>query len=97
MVQKLVTFWGMENRTETDEKHALHHAYAVKGFWTLAKVASYDGKPSRYVITLIRRQKKRCAAGAAKYAARCMIGGGIACAIFRAGIETFIWTSRCAA
>jgi hypothetical protein len=87
----------MENGTESDKRHALHHAYAVKGFRTQAKVESYDGKPSRYVVTLIRRQKKRCAAVAARHATNCMIGGGIAPEIFRVETGKFIWTSRCAA
>ena len=87
----------MENGTESDKRHALHHAYAVKGFRTLAKVESYDGKPSRYVITLVRRQKKPCAAAVARFATNCMIGGVIAPAIFRAGSGKSIWTSRCAA
>ena len=87
----------MKNDAEIEKKNALHHAYAVKGFRTLAKVDGYNGKPARYVITLVRRQKKRCAAVVARYAASCMIGGGIASAIFLAEIGKFIWTLRCVA
>jgi hypothetical protein len=84
----------MENQANQE---ALLAAYRVPGFRARARVDSYDGKYPAFVITLDRRQKKRCAAHAARSVIAFMTNAGAARAILGAAGEKFIWTLRCAA
>lgn len=70
----------MENQAN---KEGLLMAYRVPGFRARAHVEPYDGAHSAFVITLDRRQKKRCAA----CAARC-----ITAFTTEDGFERAIWT-----
>ena len=72
-------------------------AYRVSGFRVRARVDVYEGKHEAFVITLERRQKKRCVARAEWNAPVSMTGVGDALAILAAADEKSIWTSRCAA
>lgn len=75
----------------------LRDAYKVHGFRVRARIDSDEHEPPAFVITLERRSKKRCAAGAGKRAAAFTTNAGDGRAILAAGSTTFISTSRCAA
>jgi hypothetical protein len=72
-------------------------AYRVPGFRTQARVDGCEENPRAFVITLARRQKKRCAAVAGKAIAAFMTGAGAVPAISIAATAKSISTSRCAA
>lgn len=76
---------------------SLRDAYKVSGFHVRAKLDSYEHEPPAVVLTLDRRSKKRCAAGAEKSAAESMTIAGDARAIWRVAIEKSISIFRCAA
>jgi hypothetical protein len=84
---KFVTFAGMK---KTDELKSLLDEYSVPGFRTLALVQSDEKDPTAFALTLIRRQKKRYVAGAAKAIAAFMIEGSGACVISIAENVPFI-------
>jgi hypothetical protein len=84
----------MENQANNE---GLLAAYRIAGFRTRARIDSYEGKHKAFVITLDRRQKKRCAASAARRITVFMIGGGTGRAIWIAAAAPFIWTSSIAA
>ena len=78
-------------------KKSLLDAYRLPGFRVRARVDGIGGDPSTFVITLDRRQKKRCAALAANPAAVFTTTDGAGRAILAAEDERFISTSKCAA
>jgi hypothetical protein len=84
----------MENQANQE---SLLAAYRVSGFRARARVDAYEGKHPAFVITLERRQKKRCVADAARRSTVSMTGAVAARAILGAADGKFIWTSRCAA
>jgi hypothetical protein len=95
---KPVTFSGMKKQPGKTPIRNLRDAYQVSGFRVLARIDSYDelDHPA-FVITLDRRSKKRCAAGAVKFAAVFTTSGGDGRAILDAAIGKSISTFRCAA
>jgi len=72
-------------------------AYCVSGFRARACVDVYEGEHPAFVITLERRQKKRCVADVARRSTVSMTDAVAARAILAAADGKFIWTSRCAA
>ena len=84
----------MENQAN---KKTLLAAYRVPGYRARARVDVYEDKHPAFVITLERRQKKRCVAYAEQSATVSMTGVGDARAILDAAGEKFIWTSKCGA
>jgi hypothetical protein len=76
------------------DKKSLLDAYRVPGFRTRARVGGIDLKAPVFVITLVRRQKKRFAADAANPVAAFTTTAGIGRAILAAAGERFISTSR---
>ena len=84
----------MENHAN---KESLLMAYLVPGFRARARIDSYEVKRPAFVITLDRRQKKRCAADAAQRITVSTTGNGIAPATSIAVIAKSIWTSSCGA
>jgi hypothetical protein len=87
---KSVTFIGMK---KTDELKSLLDEYCVPGFRTLGRVQQDEKDPTAFALTLVRRQKKRYAADAAKSIAAFMIEGSGACAIWIAASVPFICSS----
>jgi hypothetical protein len=86
------------------DKRALLDEYKVPGFKTLARVESCEEGSVAFVITLVRRQKKRHAAAAERFIAAFMIDGAGVRAIWIAVSVPFIstlngaaWIARCAA
>jgi hypothetical protein len=79
----------MQNRPET---RTLLDAYRVRGFRARTRVEGSDHNPPAFVITLIRRQKKRGAAGVENPLAAFMTGAGIAPAISIAALTKCIST-----
>jgi len=75
----------------------LRDAYKVSGFRVRARIDSYEHEPPACALTLDRRSKKACAAGAEKPAAAFMTNAGDALAISVAGTAKCISTSKCAA
>jgi hypothetical protein len=75
----------------------LRDAYKVPGFRVRATLDSYEHEPPACVLTLDRRSKKACAAGAEKPAAAFTTNAGGACAISVAATAKFISISKCAA
>src|ERR1700689_1884819 len=67
----------MTARPEQTPTTSLRDAYKVSGFRVRARIDSYDelDHPA-FVVTLDRRSKKRCAAGAGKFAAAVMTSAG---------------------
>jgi len=84
----------MENRAN---KQSLLMAYRVPGFRARARIDSYEVKRPAFVITLDRRQKKRCAAGAARRITVSTTDDGIVLATSIAVIAKSIWISSCGA
>jgi hypothetical protein len=83
----------MENQVNKD---SLLAAYCVPGFQAQVRVDVYEGQHAAFVITLKRRQKKRCAVCATRHILGSMTAGGGVPAIWDAAGGKFIWTSRCA-
>jgi hypothetical protein len=77
---------------KTDELKTLLDEYCVPGFRTLARVKQDEKDPTGFALTLVRRQKKRCAVAAERLIAASMIGGRGACAILIAESEPFTST-----
>ena len=84
----------MENHSNTD---SLLAAYRLPGFRARGRVEAYEGKHHpAFVITLIRRQKKRYAAYAARRITVFTTEGGAGRAIWIAAALPFIWISSIA-
>jgi len=82
---------------KTDELKSLLDEYRVPGFRTLGRVKHDEKDPTAFALTLVRRQKKRYAADAAKAIAAFMIEGIGACVISIVASVPFISTSSCGA
>jgi len=77
---------------------SLGDAYKVSGFFVPARIESYDElEHPAFVITLDRRSKKRCAAGAGRFAAAFTTSAGDGSAILAAAIGKSISIFPCAA
>jgi hypothetical protein len=87
-------FPGMENQVD---KGRMLAAYHVPGFRARARIGVNESEPPAFVITLDRRQKKRCVAHAVRAVGASMTSAGVERAISGAADEKSIWTSRCAA
>jgi hypothetical protein len=79
------------------DKKTLLDAYRVPGYRARAWIEGYEHEPPAFVITLDRRSKKQCAAGAEREAGASMTNVGAACAILAAEAGMFTSTLRCAA
>ena len=86
------------------DKRALLDEYMVPGFRTPARVEDFEEGSPAFVITLMRRQKKRHAAVAARIIEVSMIDGDgghvISIAVSVPFISTLngdVWSARCAA
>ena len=87
----------MEKQPDKVPSKSLRDAYKVSGFRVQARIDSYDElEHPAFVITLDRRSKKRCAAGAGRFAGATTTNAGDGCAILDAAIGRFISTFRCA-
>ena len=62
-------------------KRTLLAAYQVAGFRASARIEEYEHTPPAFVITLVRRQKKRYAAGAGRFIAAFTVDEIDACVI----------------
>jgi hypothetical protein len=90
-------FSGMTKQAKPPPIQTLRDAYKVHGFRVRARIDSYEYEPPVFVITLDRRSKKRCVAGAGKYAVACTTNAGDGHAILDAGSTRCISTSSGAA
>ena len=96
--RKRDTFSAMKKQPTTTAIPTLRDAYKVSGFRGRARIDSYDElKHPAFVLTLDRRSKKRCAAGAEKGAAAFTANAGDVCGTSVAGIEKSISIFPCAA
>jgi hypothetical protein len=93
---KPVTFLGMTARPDKTPTKSLRDAYKVSGFHVRARIDSYDelDHPA-FVVTLDRRSKKRCAAGAGRFAAAVTTSAGDGRAILAAAIGKSISIFTC--
>jgi hypothetical protein len=88
----------MKKQPDQPPIKSLRDAYKVSGFRIQARIDSYDElEHPAFVITLDRRSKKRCAAGAGRSAAAFTTNAGDGRAILAAGIGKSISTFRCGA
>jgi hypothetical protein len=88
----------METQPGKTPIKSLRDAYKVSGFHVRARIDGYDElEHPAFVVTLDRRSKKQCAAGAGRSAAAFTISDGDGRAILDAAIEKSISTFRCAA
>jgi hypothetical protein len=88
----------MKKQPDKTTIRTLRDAYKVSGFRVRARIDSYDElKHPVFVLTLERRSKKRCAAGAGKFAAAFTANAGDVCVISVVGIGKSISTFKCAA
>ena len=75
---------------------SLRDAYKVSGFRVRARIDNYDELDHRaFVVTLDRRSKKRCAAGAGRFAAAVTTNAGDERAILAAVIGKSISIFAC--
>jgi len=79
------------------DKKTLLDAYRVPGFRARARVDGHEQEPPAFVITLDRRSKKQCAAGAERDAGASTTNVGAACVILAAAAVTCTSILRCAA
>jgi hypothetical protein len=100
-VGKRVTFSGMKKPPEIK---SLLAAYRMPGFRTSAWVKQDEKDPKAFLLTLIRRQKKRHAEVAERFIAASMTEGGggretliVAIALFISISNGGGWIARCAA
>jgi hypothetical protein len=75
----------------------LRDAYKVPGFHVRLRLDSYEFEHPAVVLTLDRRSKKLCAAGAGGRAAAVTINAGGGCAIWGAATARSISILRCIA
>jgi hypothetical protein len=94
MGAKTCHVFGMK---KSPDKTTLLDAYRVPGFRLCAHVDGYTLAKPVFVITLERRSKKVCAAGAVRRAGPFTTRAGVVCAILGAGIEKSISIFKCAA
>lgn len=88
----------MKKQPDKTPVESLRDAYKVSGFRVQARVDSYDElEHPAFVVTLVRRSKKRCAASAGRFAAAFTTNAGDGRAILDAAIGTSISIFRCAA
>jgi hypothetical protein len=91
-------FSGMKKQPDKTPIKSLRDAYKISGFRVQARIDSYDElEHPAFVVTLDRRSKKRCAAGAGKFAAAFTTNAGDGRAILGAAIGKSISTFTCAA
>jgi hypothetical protein len=91
-------FSGMKKQPHKTPIKSLRDAYKVSGFRVQARIDSYDElEHPAFVVTLDRRSKKRCAAGAGRFAAAFTTNAGDGRAILDAAIGKSISTFTCAA
>jgi hypothetical protein len=89
-------FSSMKKQPDKTTVESLRDAYKVPGFRVQARVDSYDElEHPAFVVTLDRRSKKRCAAGAGRFAAAVTTSAGDARAILAAAIGKFISIFTC--
>src|ERR1700674_2303035 len=86
----------MTARPDKTPTKSLRDAYKVSGFRVRARIDSYDelDHPA-FCVTLVRRSKKRCAAGAGRFAAAVTISAGDGRAILAAAIGKSISIFTC--
>jgi hypothetical protein len=88
----------MKKRPDQTSIPTLRSAYQVTGFRVRARIDSYDElKHSAFVITLVRRSKKRCAADVGSLAGAFTASAGGARVILDAAIGRSISIFICAA
>jgi len=88
----------METQPDKAPTKSLRDAYKVSGFRVRARIDSYDElEHPAFVVTLDRRSKKRCAAGAGKFAAAFTTNAGGGHAILAATIGKSISIFICVA
>ena len=88
----------MKNHPDKTPNKSLRDAYKVSGFRVQARIDSYDElEHPAFVVTLDRRSKKRCAAGAGRLAAAFTTSAGDGRAILDAAIGKSISTFTCVA
>jgi hypothetical protein len=88
----------MKKQPDKTPIKSLRDAYKVSGFRVRSRIDSYDElEHPAFVVTLDRHSKKRCAAGAAKFAAAFTTNGGDGRAILDAAIGKSISIFPCAA
>jgi hypothetical protein len=88
----------MKKQADKTSIKNLRDAYQVSGFRVQARIDGYDElEHPAFVVTLDRRSKKRCAAGAGGFAAVVTTRGGAGRAILDAAIGKSISIFRCAA
>jgi len=87
----------MQNQPEESPVKNLRDAYKVEGFRLRAQLDSYDHEPPAFVLTLVRRSKKRCAAAAENRVAAATTRAGAVRAISAVAIGKSISISKCAA
>ena len=80
---------------KTDELKSLLDEYRVPGFRTMGRVRQDEKDPTAFVLTLIRRQKKRYAVAAEKFIAAFTLDESGVPAILIAGSVAFISTLSC--
>jgi hypothetical protein len=87
----------MKKHPDKTPNKNLRDAYKVSGFRVQARIDSYEElEHPAFVVTLDRRLKKRCAAGAGRSAAAFTTDGGDGRAILDVAIGKSISTFRCA-
>ena len=84
----------MENPTDSK---TLLAAYHVPGFRAQSRVDSHEHVPPAFVITQVRRQKKRFAVAAESLTPASTTSDGVAPAIWVVVTARFISTLRCVA
>jgi hypothetical protein len=78
----------MKKQSNKETIRTLRDAYKVSGFRVRARIEGYDElQHNAFVITLDRRSKKVCAAGAEKGVATSTVSAGAGRGISAAGIE----------
>ena len=88
----------MRKHPDKTANKSLRDAYKVSGFRVQARIDSCDElEHPAFVVTLDRRSKKRCAAGAGRFAAVTTTNVGDGRAILAAALGKSISTFRCAA
>jgi hypothetical protein len=88
----------MQRQSDRVPNKSLRDAYKVSGFRVRSRIESYDElEHPAFVVTLDRRSKKRCAAGAETFAGAFTTNAGDGPAILAVAIGTSISISPCAA
>ena len=85
----------MQKQPEEPPIKSLRDAYRVAGFRVRAQLDTYDHEPPAFVLTLVRRSKKHCAAVAENRVAAATTSAGAGRAISAAATGKFISTLKC--